>query len=308
MRFISRGLATVAIVASVLPTLATAQLRMANGADTTRTKASLMAADADLANATTRQGATVVLEAAAPDAAILIPGHPILRADGARDALVRRYGSPASYEWKPAHAVASIDGRFGCTMGFATHRSASPDTIGRRRGVYATCWERTGTGNWRVVAHQRNDLPNAPDTGSVWTLAMPPHSATVGFRGDAKTETQNADADFARLAYGASGPGPAFARYIAADGVLLAPPEFPRGPAGVERVFEGFPAERVLEWEPMRSFGRGSGGLAYTVGHAVRRARDGTSDGESRSKYLTVWRQRDDGRWEYILDFGSPRP
>jgi ketosteroid isomerase-like protein len=126
--------------------------------------------------------------------------------------------------------------------------------------------------------------------------------------GDAKTETQNADADFAKLASLPAGPGPAFARFIADDGILLAPPNFPAGPRGIEVVFEGFPPDRVLAWEPMRAFGGGGAGLAFTVGHSVRRARDGSATGESRSKYLTVWRQRDDGRWEYILDFGSPRP
>jgi hypothetical protein len=34
---------------------------------------------------------------------------------------------------------------------------------------------------------------------------------------------------------------------------------------------------------------------------------EGHADGETRNKYFTVW-QRDDGRWEFIPDFGSPRP
>lgn len=304
-----RAIIAAAFAAAALPIAASGQRRVGNTADTARTKASLMAADTALARAAARKGATAVLDAAAADAAILIPGYPILRADAARDALVKRYATPASYEWKPMHAVASIDGHFGCTMGFATYRAAPNDSAGTRRGVYATCWERTGGGDWRVVAHQRNEPTNAPDTGTAWTLPAPPRSATVGFRGNARSETRDADADFATLALGAAGPGPAFARFIAADGILLAPPEFPRGPRGVELAFEGFPPGQVLTWEPMRAFGRGGGGLAFTVGHSVRRARDGTTGGaESRSKYLTVWRQRDDGRWEYIVDFGSPRP
>lgn len=304
-----RGIMVCALVAAGLPALAAAQRRVdgQRGADTTQTKASLMAADTTLARAAARQGATAVLDAAAPGAAILFAGHPILRADAARGPFVRRYGSPASYTWKPVHAVASIDGRFGCTMGFATYRAAPNDTAGSRRGVYATCWERTSARKWRIVAHQRNE-PNAPDTGAAWTLAAPPHSATVGFRGDARRETQKADADFATLALEPAGPGPAFSRFTADDGILLSPPNFPVGPRGMERVFADFPANQVLTWEPMRTFGGGSGGLAFTVGHSARRARDGTAGGEQRSKYLTVWRQRGDGRWEYILDFGSPRP
>lgn len=302
----------VAVMAVVANTVANMDGRVSNqiasSADTTRTKASLMAADTALARVAARKGATALLDAASPDAAILIPGHPILRADAARDALVRRYGPPASYEWRPLHAVASVDGRFGCTMGFATYRSAPNDTVGRRRGVYATCWERTSAGAWRIAAHQRNEPANAPDTGATWTPATLPHSATVGFRGDARSGTQNADADFARVAFATAGPRPAFAQFIADDGILFSPPNFPVGPRGVELAFEGFPATQVLTWDPMRAFGKGGGGLAYTVGHSVRRARDGAADDESRSKYLTVWRQRADGRWEYILDFGSPRP
>ena len=302
----------VAVMAVVANTAANMDGRVSNrivaSADTAQTRASLIAADRALAEASARKGVSALLDVAAPDAAILIPGQPILRADSAREALVRRYGSLASYEWKPAHAVASVDGRFGCTMGFAIHRAAPNDSADRRRGVYATCWERTTGSRWRVVGHQRNEPGNAADTGATWALTSPPHSATVAFRGDAKVETQDADAEFAKLGDRPSGPGPAFAQYIAPDGILFAPPNFPAGPSSMERVFEGFPADRVLAWEPMRAFGAGSGGLAFTVGHAVRRAREGNPNGEVRSKYFTVWRQRDDGRWEFILDFGSPRP
>jgi hypothetical protein len=58
----------------------------------------------------------------------------------------------------------------------------------------------------------------------------------------------------------------------------------------------------------MRSSGRGSGGLAFTVGNAYRRIRDGDRLPNSGSKYLTIWRQRPDEAWEWIVDFGTSRP
>lgn len=272
-------------------------------ADTTDTKASLLAADAALAENAERHGVRALIGTAAPGAAILIAGHPILRADAATDALHARYGAPSAYSWQPRHALASADGRFGCTVGTARYR----DSVGTRRGVYTTCWERQANGEWRIVALQRSEAPSLPDTAT-WREPPRPHSATRSLGGTPLRAAQDADAAFARYALGTGGPGPAFARYAAEDGILLAPPDFPRGPAAIEAGFARFPTDKFLIWEPMREFGGGSGGLAVTVGHAFRRARDGSGPMEGKSKYLTIWRQRADGGWEYVLDFGTSRP
>ena len=76
--------------------------------------------------------------------------------------------------------------------------------------------------------------------------------------------------------------------------------EYPDVPSRRRGVYE-------LLWQPMRSFGAGSGGLAFTVGHSVTRRVDGTGT-EAHGKFLTIWRENPDGTWSYIFDLGSPRP
>jgi ketosteroid isomerase-like protein len=126
--------------------------------------------------------------------------------------------------------------------------------------------------------------------------------------GDALAEAQDADAAFARLGAESAGPGPAFARYAAPDAMLLGGPQPVRGPEQIRDVFKDFPRDRVILWEPMRAYGAGSGGLAFTVGHSSTVPRPGSSGAVTHGKYLTVWRQEPDGRWLYIFDLGSPRP
>jgi ketosteroid isomerase-like protein len=223
-----------------------------------------------------------------------------------RSGVTQSSAATASFVWRPTSAIASTDGRFGCTYGVATYppATASDSAIA---GVYATCWRRDSDGQWRIVAHQHNQrVEIAGGDWPTWSLRVRPHSAVYAFVGDAGQEAQLADADFAKLAAGEWGPGPAFSRFIGDDGLLFGPPEFPSGPGGAERAFAEFPPGRVLAWGPLAGFG--SGGLAVTVGHASTHSRVAGAADLSRSKYLTIWRQRADGRWEYVLDFGSGRP
>jgi ketosteroid isomerase-like protein len=59
---------------------------------------------------------------------------------------------------------------------------------------------------------------------------------------------------------------------------------------------------------PMWDVGYGSGGLAFTMGHASGAPRQGSTGSTSYNKYMTVWRQEPDGRWLYIFDLGTSRP
>jgi ketosteroid isomerase-like protein len=291
--------------ALLLAPLATAAAN-AQRPDTAATKASLFAADTMLAASVAARGAAAFFDAVEPDAAIIVQGQPIRAAAEARATFEGRYGGAARYRWHPAHAMASVDGRFGCTVGLSTFAGPGDTTRIEPRGVYATCWRRDASGRWRIVAHQRLDTPAAPPVVNAATVPGLPHSATVA-SGDAHAATIAADSAFAAMGALAAGPGPAFAAYAAPDAVLLSVADLPRGPVAIAAVFEGFPAARVLRWAPMRPFGAGSGGLAYTVGHGVTAPRQGAGP-ESHSAYLTVWRQEADGRWRYVLDLGTPRP
>lgn len=276
-------------------------------ADTAQTKRSLLAADKALAAAARIRGGGVYLDAAAKSAVILFPGQPILEAQNARRAFLNRYGTRGVYGWHPAAALASTDGRFGCTVGFSTYNVRG--RIGNQfPGHYITCWQRTLGGRWRIVGHQRDDsLSEKPRGFDRRVFSRAPRSAIIAVDGNAQIQAAETDEEFARYAERPEGPGPAFARYASDDAILMSP-AYPRGPRELLSVFNGFPSSRILLWNPSRTYGAGRGGLAFSVGHSVSRERGENPGRQNYSKYLTVWRQKADGRWEWVLDLGSSRP
>ena len=275
------------------------------GTDTALAKSELLALDRRLARETTESRDPVALvEHASDNAPVLVPNHPILRASSARSVLKARYGAPAFYAWTPAHAVVGADGLFGCTMGSSTY-SAAPDSA-KRAGSYITCWQRqTHSEQWSIAGHQRNDNQAQLSAGDAQPSVLPAsvgeHASTADVEGALAT-----DEAFARLGSQPDGPGPAFSAYIASDGILLLPPGYPAGPEGMRSLFMGYPKNRVLLWHPERAFGGGSGGLAFTVGYSLTRDRGHSPGTQVAGKYFSVWRNSASGRWEWILDQGTP--
>jgi ketosteroid isomerase-like protein len=287
-----------------------AALSLAQQPDTAATKSSILAADRNLAAAVAAKGADAFLDALDSSAAVLFPGQPVLegRAE-ARTPFLSRYGAPSSLTWNPVHAVVSTDGKLGCTMGYSLFRNARDTAKVEHRGMYLTCWTKDASGKWRVAGTQIADSPpRTPLLADSAGLPGGPHSATVSMGSGALKAAQDADSVFAALGAEAAGPGPAFAKYSASDAFLLGGYEFPRGPAAISAAFNGFPADRIITWTPMRDLGMGAGGLAFTVGHSVSGPRPGKTGLANPNKYFTVWRQEPDGRWLYIFDLGTPRP
>jgi ketosteroid isomerase-like protein len=279
-------------------------------ADTVATKAAILAADRNLAATVATKGTEAFLEALDSSAAVLIPDQPILRgASGARTAIIARYGAPSSLTWNPVHVVASTDGKLGCTMGYSRFTNARDTARTVHRGTYLTCWAKDTRGQWKIAGIQLADNPpQTPLFADSATLPGAPHSATVSIGAGALKSAQDADSAFAELGARAAGPGPAFAKYSADDAFLLGGSEFPRGPAAIAAAFSGYSADRVITWQPMRNFGLGSGGLAFTVGHSSSGPRPGKTGPAIPNKYFSVWRQEADGRWLYIFDLGTSRP
>ncbi|MGH9420110.1 MAG: hypothetical protein ACRD3J_09060 [Thermoanaerobaculia bacterium] len=281
----------------------------AQHADTAATKAELMTVDRTLAERVLKEGPREFLSALDPGAAVLIPGQPILNGRaGSEKVFLARYSDQSSYSWAPVHAVASTDGHFGCTVGFSHFTNGADSTHEDHKGTYVTCWQRGGDGKWRIVGHERNDSPGRPpilaDSG---TMSFAPHSATVSIGGNGIRASQDADAAFAKMGSAPEGPGPAFVHYAAPDAVMLGGSSFPHGLSGIAAAFDGFPVDQIITWDPMRSFGAASGGLAYTVGHSVSGPRPGKPGNAQLNKYMTIWRQNPDGRWVYIFDLGTSR-
>ena len=276
--------------------------------DSTAVKAALMEADQALSDKVQNDGPRAFLGALDASAAVLFPGQPILSTRSAVKPYLERYGTPSTFSWRPIHAVASTDGKFGCTTGFSRFNNAADTAHTERKGIYITCWRLGADGKWRVVATQRNDSPGrVPALADSATMSFAPHSATVSIGKNQLRAAQDADAAFARMGELPDGPGPAFVHYASTDAVLLGGIHFPHGLQEIAAAFDGFPANQVLKWDPMRSFGAGSGGLAYTVGHSTNGPRAESGEAPQLSKYISVWRQNPDGRWVWILDLGSSR-
>ena len=280
--------------------------------DTAATKASLLAADASLARLVERGGEGRFLAAADSDAAILFWGHPrvLVGPAEARGPLLARYGGRASYRWRPVHAIASADGRFGCTIGFSRFVSAPDSARTVRRGAYATCWRRDARGRWRVVGHQRRDspVPELVPEGAE-TLRIAPHSATASTRDDQLEQMLTAEASFATRSIEADGPGAGFAGFVADDGVLLGVSGLPTGPEEARQTFQAFTGKRAIIWVPLRFVGVAQGGLGFTVGYSMGFPRAGQPGSPANhGKFFTIWRQEPDGSWKYVVDIGSPRP
>ena len=284
---------------------------LAQRVDTTATKASLLAADAALSTQLETVGPQALVNLLEPNAAVLMVEQPILRGPGeARAPLMKRYGLPSKYRWHAMHAVASIDGNFGCTVGIIRFVNAADSVPAERGGVYEACWRRDSGGNWRIAAVQSND-DTRPGPSLLYLVGTPlhkaPHSATVSIGDDPVKAALDADTKFASMAADVEGASPAFIKFAAPDAISMIQPDSARGHAEIAALFGNFAGLYALLWNPDRSFGAGSGGLAFTVGRSVRMPIKGQAVPERHGKFLTIWRQNSDGTWSWIFDLGSLR-
>lgn len=305
-----RSILTVMTLTTLLVFALLAPPATAQKPDTATIKTQVLAADRDLASSTAKNGPDVFLAALEPGAAVLFPGQQILRgADASRAAFNARYSGASSFMWVPAHAVASTDGKLACTMGYSRFTNALDSVKTPHSGTYLTCWRKDKKGKWRIAGTQRADSPpkGSPYADSA-VLPGAPHSPTKSTGKNALGAARDADSLFAMMAALPAGPGPAFAKYAADDGMLVGGEVFPRGPGGIAEAFKDYSPDRVIWWRPSRDVGAGTGGLAFTVGNSTSGPRPGKTGPTIANKYFTVWRQEADGRWVYIFDLGSPRP
>lgn len=291
--------------------LALASSVRAQTVDTTVTKAAVLAADAALARQLETVGPEALIAILEPNAAVLMAEQPILRGpEQARSPLMKRYGRPSKYTWHAMHAVASTDGAFGCTVGIIRFTNAADSVPTERGGVYEACWRRDSRGQWRIAGLQSQD-DTGPGRSLLYLVDSPlfkaPHSATVSTGGDPVEATLDADTHFASMAADTAGPLPAFVKFAAPDAISMIAPDSARGHTEIARQFDGLEGRYALLWNPDRSFGAGSGGLAFTVGRSVRIPIKGQAVPERHGKFLTIWRQNADGSWSWIFDLGSLR-
>ena len=283
----------------------------ASAQDTTAVKRELLAFDKALATRSADGTDLRLLEFSDSNAAILIPGQPIVSASGAQKIFHDRYFG--KYDWRPAAAIASADGNFGCTLGFSTLYEVKEKGAQAvvHKGAYVACFRRSGPKQWRLVALHRADTQKDPP--ALWgnkqlPAKMVPASASSMYGSGAEqlAGAISADSAFAREAEKPEGPGPAFVHWASDDAIPILATKPTIGKEQIATYLADYPGTLVLLWDPAREFGYASGGLAYTVGNARTRHRSGGTD-TNPQKYLTVWRQNPDHSWSWIVDLGSPR-
>lgn len=236
--------------------------------DTTAIKSALL--NADRAAARNAAEFTAALD---DNATVLLADRNVLhgRAQFA-SALNALFNADKTPAWTPLHAVVSRDATLGCTTGTLRLTGAAADKPAT--GRYAACWRRAGAA-WRMIAYSRAEAPAAvralPDS-----IANAPASAQFAMDGAVRDVARTAaramaDADraFAKFSADSGGPGGAFAKWIAADGMMLGARAVPvRGGEQARAAFAGFPSTGRFEWGPIDSLTVASsdGSLGFTVG------------------------------------------
>jgi len=122
-----------------------------------------------------------------------------------------------------------------------------------------------------------------------------------------KQELMNVDAQFSKLSE-ARGVNEAFIFYIAEDGVLLRPNNFPILGKEIikERFFSRPDSGYALTWKPLYADIAQSGELGYTCGIYEFKAMD--PEGKpiiGNGTYVSVWKKDQFGNWKLVLDTGN---
>lgn len=172
------------------------------------------------------------------------------------------------------------------------------------------CTSITG-GNKGKPVEKVASVPVATPTNAVTTPKPEPVTAPVPVALDVEAERSSlleADLSFSRRSE-EKGAAQAFYEFLAPDGVTLSAGEPPiRGREAIKVHFAVGP-QGFFTWQPIAADVSGSGDVGYTWGTANFQTKG--SDDKPRivySKYVTVWRKQNGGRWKVVLFSTSPSP
>jgi ketosteroid isomerase-like protein len=252
-----------------------------------RARDELLAADRALDRATEPFTAALT-----EHAGYLHPGAPLLRGREAIRAFLRRETPQPALSWAPAFADVSADGLLGYTYGWTR--------LEAMLGKYLACWRKTSESGWRVAAYVRSIPVASPDS----VPQRPRHIASPpAFQGQPdERELMAADSAFAALSV-TRGARIAFIAFSAPTAVAFGgSAHFTEGREAIGADFDGFPADAVLDWQPVAAAIAPSGDLGCTVGEASVLGR------QRHSKYLTIWKRQADRSWNFVADGGNARP
>jgi ketosteroid isomerase-like protein len=205
--------------------------------------------------------------------------------------------APPFTAWQPVGGGISRDQLTGYTFGIAVR--AQPEVPGTLIERYIAVWSRGRAGPWRMIAYCEvtpGSLSRIPGEGAPAVAASAAAQALI-----------LVDSNFGERA-SAMGPGAAMREYLSDDGVLLATTQLVVGPRAA---FDYFQSRRSfsISWVPRDARLAASGDLGFTIGDAVSTSLGPTGAATQRfTKYLTVWRKDEGGRWRVVVTGANDRP
>ena len=153
--------------------------------------------------------------------------------------------------------------------------------------------------------------PPAASTNAVMAPKPEPVTAAAPVQLDLEAERNSlleADLSFSRRSE-EKGAAQAFYEFLAPDAVTLSAGEPPMRGREAIKVHLAAGPQGFFTWQPIAADVSGSGDVGYTWGTANFQTKG--PDDKPRivySKYVTVWRKQNSGRWKVVLFSTSPSP
>ena len=200
--------------------------------------------------------------------------------------------------WQPQGGGISRDRLTGFTFGIAVR--AQPEVPGALIERYIAIWSRSRATTWKIIAYI--EVGPGPLSGAVGEKSSP-----VADTRKPQHDLFVTDSLFGERA-SSRGPAAAMRDFVSDDGVLLTTSELVVGPRNASEYFE---ARRSYSasWLPRDVRIAASGDLGYTIGDALSTSLGPTGAAQQRfTKYLTVWRKDENGRWRVVVTGANDRP
>jgi ketosteroid isomerase-like protein len=169
----------------------------------------------------------------------------------------------------------------------------------------------TTTGHAGKPVEKVASAPVAASTNGVTVSKPEPVKAAAPVELDLEAERNSlleADVSFSRRSE-EKGAAQAFYEFLAPDAVSLSAGEPPIRGRETIKVHLAAGPQGFFTWQPMAADVSGSGDVGYTWGTANFQTKG--PDDKPRivySKYVTVWRKQNSGRWKVVLFSTSPSP
>jgi ketosteroid isomerase-like protein len=275
-------------------------------------RATLLAADARVANDVALRGAAGVVDHFTTDALLLLRRQELIRGKSAIAAFYDANPIGGTMSWRYVRGDVGAIGDLGYTLGWLEivgPQDADGNAVASY-AVYSAAWERGLDGDWKISAFAKTDLTGPPAAPPAGLLPLTDDGPVYpSLRGADATAKDLLAVDSASSVYtGKVGRQLGFDAYVDEKGISINDPLF----FGRKSIFDsnaGIPSTSTLAWQPVAARASRAGDLGFTVGvyQSSSIGADGTTF-HGQGKYLTVWRRQADGSFKWVLDGGNSSP